>query len=222
MLYEAFRDLLITIENQGFPLKTPAPPTDSINTVNLNQLRKLARTVDEHFAHYYKLDPLHLVVVGDKEMQSAFGSVTAHGAAVIGSVEGDHSATPTRELGQIVWPVVKAALSGVLERAMHDLDDSAGNGQLVSGLESVARVAGKGVRGTLLVEDDYRMRGRVGEECESQIISTDVDVREVIDDAVDAVIETVLESGGHVVFTPSGSLRHWNRIVLLPYCAQRV
>jgi hypothetical protein len=221
-LFEAFRDFLITVENRGFPVKTPAPPSNPVNTINRNRLRDLARTVDRCFGHYYTNDPLHLVVVGDKEMQSAFSTVTAHGTAVIGCIEGDHTATPAHELGKIVWPMVKEAMSGVLERALHDLVYYAGKGQMVSGLESVARLANKGVRATLLVENDYHMRGRVGGANESPVISTDVDVREAIDDAVDAVIEKILESGGNVVFTPPRSLRDWNRIVLLLHSAEKV
>lgn len=221
-LFEAFRDLLITIENQGFPVKTPVPPTDSVKAPNRDRLQELARTVDECFGHYYKLDPLHLVVVGDKEMQSAFSTVTEHGAAIIGCIEGDHSATSARELGEIAWPVVKEAMSGVLDRTMGDLEDFAGGGHLVSGLESVARVMNEGVRATLLIEDDFHVRGRVGVAGETPVISADVDVREAIDDAVDAVIEKTLESGGNVVFAPPGSLSDWDRIVLLVHNGERV
>jgi sugar/nucleoside kinase (ribokinase family) len=43
-----------------------------------------------------------------------------------------------------------------------------------------------------------------------------VDVRDALDDAVDAVIERALAGGGRVVFTPNGSLAAWDRIALLP------
>ena len=47
------------------------------------------------------------------------------------------------------------------------------------------------------------------------MMTTNVDVRDAIDDVVDAVIEKVLESAGSVVFTPPGALRDQERIVLL-------
>jgi hypothetical protein len=212
MLFEAFRDSLIDIKNQGFPVAAPAPISDSLDH---DQLRELARTVDDCFGHYYTLDPLRLVVVGEKELLSAFSSVTAHGTAVIGCIEGDHTATTARDLGQIVWPVVKEALSGVLDDAMRDLEASATREQMASGLEAVAQLANKGAGTTLLVEDGYYVRGSIVGTNQTPVISPEVDVREAIDDAVDAVIEKVLESGGNVVFTPSGSLSDWNQIVLL-------
>jgi hypothetical protein len=47
-------------------------------------------------------------------------------------------------------------------------------------------------------------------------IIPEVDVMGEIDDAVDAVIDNVLESGGSVIFVPDGSLRKLGRIVLFP------
>jgi hypothetical protein len=218
-LFEAFRDSLIDVENKGFPVEGPAWTPESVDH---DRLRELARTIDECFDHHYVHDPLRLVVVGEKDMQSAFSSVTAHGTAVIGRIEGDHTATPARDLGQIVWPVVREAMSGVLDKALQDLEASAGREQITSGLEAVVRLVNRGVRGTLLVEKDYHIRGSIGGTNESPVISPDVDVRETFDDAVDAVIEKVLESGGNVLFTTSGSLSDWNRIVLLPRDAENM
>lgn len=217
-LFEAFRDCLIKIKNQGFPVVAPPPVLDAAVD---SQLRDLARAVDECFDHYAAVEPLGLVVVGDERMQSAFMSVTKHKDAVIGRIDGNHTGTPARNLGQIVWPIVKEAISGVLDQAMRDLKALEGRGGITSGLEAVARVARRGVGATLLVEDDYHVRGSVDESSKSSIVSSDVDVRESIDDAVDAVIEVVLQSGGNVVFTPSGSLSDRNRIVLFRRGADR-
>jgi hypothetical protein len=140
--------------------------------------------------------------------------VTAHGDAVIGKVEGDHAAASSRDLGQIVWPVVKEAMSGIIRGAMRELeiwDEREGS---VSGIEAVARAVKMGERGTLLVEDDYHLRGSIGKTDRSPIISPDVDVRDVVDDAVDAIIDKVLESDGNVIFAPAGSLAGRGRIVL--------
>jgi hypothetical protein len=211
-LFEAFRDSLIEIENHGFPVVAPAMTSDQDCH---EHLRKFAGTVDKCFGHNYRFEPLRLVLVGDKEISSAFLALTAHRSAVIGVVECDHSATRARELGQIAWPVVKGAMSGVVDQAMLDLEASAGRGHIAAGLEAVVKLVRKGLRATLLVEDGYHMRGSIAGTDQEPVISPDVDVREANDDAVDVVIEKVLESGGNVVFTPSGTLSDRNRIVLL-------
>jgi hypothetical protein len=213
MLYEAFRDSLIDIENHGFPV---LPPDGASGAADRDRLLDLVRDVDRYFGEYFRHEPMKLVVVGDEDMQSAFNSVTVHGEAVIGRIRGDHTDTPSRDLGQIVWPLVKEAMSGVIEDALRELEASAGRGQITSGLVAVARKARTGDLSTLLVEDDYHLRGSITGPTRSPVITPELDVREVIDDAVDAIIEEVLQAGGNVVFTPSGSLSGRDRIVLLP------
>jgi hypothetical protein len=106
-------------------------------------------------------------------------------------------------------------MSGVVDQAMLDLEISEGRGHMASGLEAVVRLVKRGLRATLLVEDGYHMRGSITGTDQEPVISPDVDVREANDDAVDVVIEKVLEAGGNVVFTPSGTLSDRSRIVLL-------
>jgi hypothetical protein len=208
-LFEAFRDSLIEVENQGFPIagspEASEPPTN-------RQFSELARTIDRNFAHHYALDPLKVVVVGEKTMRAAFGSVTVHGPAVIGQVDGDHTLTSGRDLGQIVWPLVKEAMSRVVDDALQDLEAHAARGRVASGLEAVARQVARGVQATLLVEEDYHLRGGFGGTTGSPVIYPEVDVRDSIDDAIDAVIEKVLQAGGTVLFTPSGLLTERHRI----------
>jgi hypothetical protein len=212
-LFEAFRDLLIEVENQGFPVTTVTDRTPG--PVDTGHLRKIVRAADECFGHYYLPEPLSLVLVGDGDIRDAFLSVTSYGDAVIGRVDGDHSATSSRDLGQIVWPVVKEAMSGILEDVMCELEVQEQKRGSFSGIEAVARAVKAGERGTLLVDDDYHLRGSIGKTDQLPIISPDIDVREVIDDAVDAIIDKVLEAGGRVVFAPGGSLAARDRIVLI-------
>ena len=110
-LFEAFRDSLNTIENQGFPVVAPTPVSGPASD---DQLRDLARAVDQRFGHYYALGPMGLFLVGNRDVQYAFDRATAHGNAIVGRIYGDHTATPLSTLGQMVWLVVKEAMSGVL------------------------------------------------------------------------------------------------------------
>jgi hypothetical protein len=185
------------------------PATDAPDDV---ELQKLAHTIDTSFGHHYAIDPLNLVVVGEKGMMAAFDSVTAHEHAIVGRVEGDYSATSCRDLAQIVWPVVREALSGVVATALRDLEAHADRGKVAFGLEAVVRQISTGVQATLVVEEDYHVRGSLRGSGKSPVISPEVDVRDAIDDAIDAVIEKALKASGNVIFTPSGTLSEWHRI----------
>jgi hypothetical protein len=211
-LYEAFRDSLIEVENHGFPVIGASGPPKSLQP----ELRlELGREVDRCFGQYQSSEPLKFVVVGARAMLDVFQAVTMHSDALVGKIEGDHTATGVRDLGQIVWPLIKEAMSGVLNGAMRDLYALAERRSVVSGLEAVARAA-DGQRGpTLLVEDDYHVRGSIVDIARRLTISADVDVRATIDDIVDLVIERVLGAEGDVIFVPPGTLGDWKRIALL-------
>lgn len=210
VFYEAFRDALIRIEDQGFPV------TSSSVEAGYDPLRGLMRIVDECFDFYDSSQPLGLIVVGSDELQSAFDAVTTHAAAVVGRVRSAHSGIADGDLGKIVWLTAKEIISAARDRAMHDLEACARQGRLVSGLQAVIVAAAAGTRGMLLVEEGYRVRGSLVIAAQPPLVSGDVDVRDAIDDAVDAMIEQVLQCGGNVVFMHDGALADQERIALLP------
>jgi hypothetical protein len=210
VLYEAFRDALIRIEDQGFPV------TMSIAGAPEDSARALMRIVDERFDAYDSSQPLGLIVVGDEESQSAFDAVTTHASAVVGRVNHDQSGLQDDDLGRVVWLTAREIISAVRDRAMRDLKACAGRGCLVPGLQAVLEAAAAGTRGTLVVEEGFRFRGSLIMTSEPPTVCRDVDIRDVDDDVVDALIEQVLRSGGNVVFMHDGILADQGRIALLP------
>jgi hypothetical protein len=217
-LFEAFRDTLIDVRNHGFPVSSSAASTRTAGPGDSagqdEGQRAFLRTVDEHFGHYYDQDPMIVVVTGEKELQTAFASVTTRPAAIVGRVDGDFSATSPRDLGKIVWPVVREAMSGSRERALRDLGIAA-DAEKICGVENVGRQMNGTAGATLIVEEDYHVRGSISEADGSVTISPNVDVRDEIDDVIDMLIEKILGSGGNVIFVPGGSLSELGRIVLL-------
>jgi len=215
-LYEAFRDTLIDIQNKGFPIESPGGMSGTVEpALRDNLLRGFIRTADRHFDHYFGRDPLRFVVVGEKKHLSIFGSVTSHQDALIGRVEGDYAATSPHDLGKIVWPIVKEAMAGTSEKAIHELETAKGSHKVASGIHAVGHLAGSAVGGTLFVEENYHVKGGIRATDHSVIMAEGLDIREVTDDAVDAVIENVLENGGNVVFLESGSLTNFQKIALI-------
>lgn len=212
VLFEAFRDRVVDVQNKGFPVTRPPGLMEN------GKLLDLVRTIDGCLAQYHEPDPLGVVVVGSRPLLSAFAAVTVHGPAVIGQVPGDHTATSPQDLGQIVWPLIKTAMSGETDRALRNLAGTAAAGRAVRGLEAVAVQVRQGTRGTLLVEEDFHMRGGLNRTGHYPAVTSLVDIRDILDDVVDTVIEQALAAGGHVVFTPDGSLAAWDRIALL--CGQ--
>jgi hypothetical protein len=215
-LYEAFRDIIIDIRNGGFPVEVRLLEERETPTFDREQRLILAfQTVDQRFGECYRNDPLRLVVVGERDLLDLFTSITMHQDAIVGRIEGDFSDTSLRDLGKIAWSVVKEAISGLVDGAMGDLENAARARRTVCGLDAVSKLAVTGVKATLLVEEDYHMRGSISRTSQSLEISQDVDVMEEMDDTVDVVIAMVLKSGGKVILTPKGSLNSLGKIVLL-------
>jgi len=215
-LYEAFRDTLIDIQNKEFPIEFATVMTGTDQPVlQHDQSREFIRTTDRHFDHYLRQDPLRFVVVGEKNILSIFESVTTHQDGLIGTVQGDYAATSPHDLGKIVWPIVKNAMAGTSEHAMRDLETADRSQNVASGIEVVGFLADSGVGGTLFVEEDFRLKGGFRETDHSLIKAEDLDIREPIDDAVDAIIDKVLDKDGNVIFLDGGSLTKHRRIALI-------
>lgn len=198
-LYEAFRDNLIDIQNTWFPLKSPARP--ALNDV---QLRTLLQTVDHSFAHYYRQDPLGMILAGTERNRDAFASVTAYPNVIIGKAEGDYSTTSLSDLGRIVWPIVKAVMASAGQKMERDLETAEQEHNVAVGIEAVARSVDAGIGATLLVEDGYRVQPADNDS-----------LLEDCDNIVDVVIEKVLALGGNVIFVEDGSLDRFQQIALI-------
>ncbi|MBN2011047.1 hypothetical protein JW960_16990 [candidate division KSB1 bacterium] len=215
-LFEGFRDMLITVENGDFP----SIPAHNINArhdmINMKDpIKRFYREVDKALAKYHGKDPLKIVLTGEKTNRSIFSAVTQFNNDIIGVVEGDFNTTSVYDLGQIVWPVIREALSGDRERALREMEDALNNGNIAVGLEDVWHMANLQTGYTLLVEDDYHVRGSIMKTDNAFVISEDVGIMQIFDDVVDAIIEKVLSMAGHVIFIDSGLLIKYQRIALI-------
>jgi hypothetical protein len=201
-LYEGFRDSLIDIENTWFPMVSAHGPLDpALNDV---QLQTLLQTVDHHFAHYFEQDPLGVILSGTERSQAAFAALTAYPGVIIGRVEGDHSSTSVRDLGDIVWPIVKTVMAGAGQKVERDLEAATLAHNVAVGIDAVVQSVDAGVGVTLLVENGYRVKP-----------SKSATLDEDDDNAVDAVVAKVLSSGGNVIFVEDGSLGAFHHIALI-------
>jgi hypothetical protein len=209
VLYEAFRDELIRIEDQGFPV------TGFTAGVVHETPRELMRTVDERFDAYDSNQSLGLILVGSEKLQFTFDAVTTHASVVLGRVTRGRSGISDADLGQIVWLTARESISAVRDRAIRDLEACAEQGRLVPGLQAVVAAAAAGTPGTLLVEEGFRVRGSLVIAAQPAVVSRDVDIRDVNDDVVDAVIESGLKGGCNVVFMHDGALADHGRIALM-------
>ncbi|MBE0644019.1 MAG: hypothetical protein IH600_08055 [Bacteroidetes bacterium] len=215
-LFEAFRDDIIDIHDSRFPHHFPYDANTEIQSISRNtQLRTHICATEQRFNEYYERDPLGLVLAGSDESVSVFESFATHPDGIVGALKGDYTYTSAHDLGKIVWPIIREAMSGKMENALLALESADGQKRIIAGIDAVAASLESSERRTLFVEEDYRMKGGMSRKHYSHLVSKYIDLGEIFDDIVDIIIEKVLEAGGKVVFMDSGSLVRFQRISLI-------
>lgn len=224
-LFEGVKSTLVEVrEGSRFPLTHGGPGGGSQlpGGVGVNSSayrdeyhRKFFRSVDEAFNEVNSDDPLPLVVVGVDRMISFYQEVSAHKNSIIATVQGSHDKTSAHELGQLVWPVAKEAIDKDRAKVMDELDGAIKSQRITSTIGEVWRKAHDGRGDLLLVEENFHFPAVVDETGRHITPADDSAAPGVIDDAVDEVIEMVLQKGGRVKFVDDGTLKEHQGITLL-------
>lgn len=155
-------------------------------------------------------DDAPLVVAGVERVVSELTRVLA--PTPIGTVRGNHDRTSLARLHELAWPMVDDWLDRQQNDALTKVDQAHGARRLGTGLEEVWSLAADGRVELLVVEDGFEVPVRVGEDPTLLDRTDDREAPDVVDDAVDELVETVLARRGRAVFVPTGSLDQRGRI----------
>lgn len=222
-LYEGFNHELTEVEEGGFPMihegpggEAPLPGGFGIKKSAYRDEKHLQffRKVDEALKPFLANDPLPLIVVGVDRYHAFFNEVSAHTKAVIGTVTGSHDKTSPHELSKLVQPLVDQHRDEKKQEALEQLERSVSERKLVSTIGEVWRKAHEGRGDLLLVEEDFHFPARLDENG-ALVPADDPSATDVMDDAVDDIIETVLNKQGRVVFVENGKLEEHRRIAMV-------
>lgn len=129
---------------------------------------------------------------------------------VIGHLGGNHDRTSPGELHTLIWPILldwKAQRQG---RALEELDDARSSKRYAAGVDEVWPLAVEGRVDHLMVEEDFSFSARIDEN--GHVLPTDDDHRDVTDDVVDELIETVLQNGGRTTIVDATTLAHCGHV----------
>lgn len=223
-LFEGTNDTLEEIQEKGFPMvhegpggEAPLPGGFGVqkSAYRDEYFEKFLRKVDAALKNVLAEDNLPVILVGVDRHLAFFNELTAHGNSVIGSVTGSHDKTSPHELGKLVAPLLKTYLDDKRKDALAQLDKATSEKKLASTIGGVWVLAHEGRGDLLLVEDDFHYPARLDESGKNIIPTEDTTAPDVIDDAVDEIIEEVLNKKGKVVFLQNGQLSDHGRIALV-------
>jgi hypothetical protein len=219
-LYDAWTTVLDEHRAKPFPMvhrgpggasKLPGGQGVNPSAVRDEAQRKFFRSVDNAVNALQKANPLPLVVVGVERNLAFYREVTCQSEAIAGMLAGNYDQASPSALGKLVWPVFQSGATLRKTEALVQLDDAVGAHRHASGIDQVWRVAVGAKCRTLLVEKEFKYPANVSPEGDRLLPYTGQGAA-ALDDAVDVVVERVIDSGGEVFFFDSGTLAVHQRI----------
>lgn len=221
-LFHGVADTLRPAAGSGFPLRNPeggghgAGERGAVRRTGKEEAGTLAflRAVDRALGASLLLHPSPLVLVGPERLVAAFRRLSRHLDRLAGTVTGSHARAPLSELVTLVRPVLDTYLHSRQAEALRLLDRGIGNHRAVTGLAAAWLAASHERPEMLIVEDTLHCPARLSAGGDLLTDVQDIDGPDVIDDAVDELIEIVLQRGGWVALADDGTLAGHERVAL--------
>jgi len=179
---------------------------------------KFLRHIDNALDIILKAYRLPLFVLGPEKILGHFKKLSKHTGAVIEYIQGNYEEATLPELKNILKPRVADWKKVIQKDLLNQLEEAASKKKLVVGMKEVWREAMNHKGRLLIVEKDYMFAAQHGNNGDVIYKTTEPYNRfSYIKDAVDDVIEKVLENGGDVEFVDKDILKDYHHIALVKY-----
>jgi hypothetical protein len=213
-------ETLEEVDDQTFAMQMTGPgattalPYNSDSSYMDDRHRRFFQQVDSAFGTYASDEDLPLIVGGVDRQISFFKEVSQYQGAIVGTLPGNLDRATIHELTPPVWELMQSVREQQQTEAMQELCDAVGARKVVPTIEEVWQLAQEGRGKRLLVEKNYHVPAVVTDNGGLKIVDQ-IGGTDVMDDAVDEIIEKVLAKGGTVVLVEDGSLSDYQRIALI-------
>lgn len=192
----------------------PALREGRVRTRDNERTRAFLRTVDVGLGRHLASQDLPVVLVGGERTLAEFARITRNGAKVSGMARGIQSRPSLADLESIGRSVMTDHVEDLGAAAQDTLYARLRAKRAVTGLLGCWHAASTSHPELLVVERHFAMPARMVAEGRYVEPSDDGEHPEVIDDAVDDLIEMVLRAGGYVCVVPDGSMREHGRVAM--------
>ncbi|MBL7748968.1 MAG: hypothetical protein JNM19_16130 [Chitinophagaceae bacterium] len=181
-------------------------------------MEKFLLHIDNSLGLILKAYQLPLFVLGTDRILGHFKKITRHNNAVVKYVHGNYEEASVNDLQSVLAPYISDWKKVLEINLLNQLEEAAGRKKLAAGIHEVWKEA-VALKGRLLVvEKNYMVAAQRGGSDEVIYqLNEPYNKYSYIKDAVDDVIEKVLEGGGDVEFTEEGVLDDYGHIALIQY-----
>lgn len=164
----------------------------------------------------YLINQTPLIVVSAGKNLAHFRKITQHDKNIVSYISGNYFLSAANELGELSWNEMKVHLDNDKENLIRDLNEKIGEGLGITGIQDIWKAAKEGRGFKLLVEKDFSLPGFIINEEEYHLYLHPPKVaHHVLADAVNELIEIVLEKKGEVVMVENDRLKDHARIALI-------
>lgn len=234
-LFEGCLDQLTEIRGKHFPYEfyddheynTPSRGSSNIgnpqmrsfehdkSTMEAIRLKDYFRNADEYLGDYM-VENIPLIISGTDKDISWFESVTDFNKQIVGKISGSYDNTNLSDYGKKCWTSFETYLKSKVDEFIDQYSNKVGSGLAVSGIQEIWTAALEGRGLNLIVEKDYKVPGFTMPDNEYFLtLKPPKEKHNTMPDAVDEIIETILEKGGNVIFAENGQLGEFGHMVLI-------
>lgn len=182
---------------------------------NQEHLRLYMVRIDQAAGKYMQEENLRFVLMGTEKKVAHYIKASKNADRLIGTINGNYDHLPAHELGKMAAQVVQDKLAEEREGAMDQLQNAIGQNLYVAGIQSVWQAAFEGRVRTMIVEKGYQCKAVLKENGYVLEPDAESDTDPVAEDAVDDLIEMVINKGGNVIFTEDGKLESHQQLAAI-------
>ena len=200
----------------GFPIGEPPTDSPADRRGHLHQGEpshrgahrwdRFLRQVDEALTADQRTRDLPLILAAAEPLASRYRRRTSH--EFVGTIAGNHQRTPTARLAGLARPVIELHLAQQRQEARDGLERAVDQRRAAMGIHQVWQAASDGRIALLLVDPAYTYPALAAPDGRSLTRSHDPEHPDVLDDAVDEIIELAARRGGRVCFTTLDGTGH--------------
>jgi hypothetical protein len=212
---------------EAFEYARPARSTSYAGQAHVKSFEKEKQDmIIERAAHHFKAvdevvrkyhtQPTPLVVMADQKLLSLYKGLCSLSKEQLIWVEKDPSHLRPDQLSAHCWPRVHTHFESKISNQIAKFNEAVGRGQTREGLQASWRAAQEGNCLMLLVDESFHAPGFIIESEPSHLFrKPPVEDHRILTDAVDDLIELVLEKNGQVLMAEPESLPEGRKIMLI-------
>ncbi|HEY6978052.1 MAG TPA: hypothetical protein VH396_17250 [Chitinophagaceae bacterium] len=179
---------------------------------------KFLHQMDEDLKLILDAYKLPVFAVGDENILERFKKITKNTEKLLGFIPGNYLDASEKEMNKIFQPYIQDWKMVKQQNILQEIGKAVDYERVSFGMQNVWEAANHKSCRLLVVEKDFVHPVQAGDKI-NKIFPEDIkgDNPFYIKDAVDNVIEKVLQSGGDVEFIENGMLKDYGRIALIQY-----